>query len=183
MRTTLLASLLFGVLGACNIGTPGNPVLPIDAPPPIDAYHCDNAVSPGLGGPTTGDTELGSAHRMGQDCNACHEEGNGVGAPVFTVAGTLYVDPNGTQTVAGATIYIHDANGVEIRMPTGMNGNFYTSAPVALPIMGMQMTGAKATQCPNTRTMQESTTGNCNVSGCHGDPNTGSNNIQGRIYL
>jgi hypothetical protein len=182
MRSSILAVL---VLGACSIGTPGSPVLPIDAPPPIDAYHCDNATTPGLAGPgsgTTGDPQLGSAHHPGDDCMECHLTGVN-GAPVFSIAGTLYTDPSGATPVSGATIYVHDANGQEIRMPTAVNGNFFTAQPVALPLMGTELDGAKATQCPDTRTMQETTTGGCNSQGCHADPNSGSNNLQGRIYL
>lgn len=113
---------------------------------------------------------------------ACHATGV-ENARIFTIAGTLYDGPSGNNPVSGATIYVHDANGAEIRMATAVNGNFFTSATVALPLMGGEMTGSKATECPKTRTMQGTALGGCNAQGCHAAAQSGTANTQGRIYL
>ena len=124
-------------------------------------------MTPGTGGPA-GEPN----HNVGQDCLGCHDDNLSDGAPTFSLGGTLYDGPSGTNPVAGATIIVEDANGAEIRLATAANGNFYASGAVVLPIR------VKATQCPKTRTMQEQGTGSCNQGGCHGAADT-----QGRVYL
>lgn len=170
MRAVLLAAL---VLGAC-VGTSPNEIAPVDAAP--DASTCEAATTPGLPGPP-GDPNAGANHHVGEDCAACHLTGV-EGAPLFSVAGTLYDGPSGTKPVAGATIIVHDAAGVEIKMATALNGNFYSTQTVTLPFQGGEMFGSKASQCPKTRTMQQTALGSCNTTNCHAADST-----QGRVYL
>ena len=164
MRSTLAMLVL---LGACNIGINGSPDIPIDAPAPDAAFVCDNATTPGTGGPV-GEPN----HNVGQDCLGCHDDNLSDGAPTFSIGGTLYDGPSGNNPVAGAVIVVQDSTGAKIQLSTAANGNFFAIGAVQLPVRVL------ATQCPKTRTMQESATGSCNQAGCHGAADT-----QGRVYL
>lgn len=102
-------------------------------------------------------------HNPGTDCLACH---NGNGAPLFTVAGTLYASINGGSPVAGATIRLTDGKGANVDLVTGSNGNFYSSGAVNFPVT------ARASGCPNDTLMAaqvQSSGASCN--GCHGSAN------------
>jgi hypothetical protein len=174
MRCLPLAVL---ALGACTGAAPG---FVADAPPPLDAYTCDPAVTPGLPGPTSGDDELGSNHRMGQDCMACHTTGV-EGAPLFTIAGTLYDTPTGNNPVSGATIVVTDSTGMEIRMDTAVNGNFYYQGAIAgfaASNPGNPIGPTWATSCPQKQSMKAAPLGSCNVAGCHD-----AAGVQGRVFL
>lgn len=90
---------------------------------------------------------------------------------MFSLAGTLYTNAAGAAPLSAGTIVVTDANGVTLKLATAINGNFYTSALVALPVT------VKASKCPDERAMgNQPDTGDCN--GCH-TANAG----QGRIHL
>lgn len=104
-------------------------------------------------------------HNPGLSCivGGCHD-GNTADVPLWTLAGTAYTDINGTTPLAGGTILYTDANGLEVKMVTAQNGNFYTSQAVAFPIQ------ATASRCPNTLPMNTAIAdnmGSCNAAGCH----------------
>lgn len=130
------------------------------APDAASALTCrDEVANPGNG-----------EHNAGQACIACHA---GNGGPDYTVAGTLYSDAAGTAPVAGATITVVDANGVEVDLVTRTNGNFWTEQNLAFPVQVM------ASRCPTAVPMIAAVSnGDCNVGGCHavGAPS-------GRIHL
>jgi hypothetical protein len=110
-------------------------------------------------------------HNEGQACLTCHGLGNGNGAPVFTLAGTLYNSAAGTAPLAAGTIVVTDANGLSFKLATATNGNFYSSATIAWPVT------VKASKCPDELQMgSQPAVGDCN--GCH----TGIA-AQGRIHL
>jgi hypothetical protein len=145
---------------ACKIGDGGGIDIPPDASP--DAKTCEQAV-----------TDVGNGkHFAGENCMDCHDDNTADGAPTFTIGGTLYNGPSGVEPVPNATILIIDADGREFRLPTQQNGNFYTSAPVKLPVR------SAASQCPKTKPMLAVSLGNCNSAGCHSK--TGG---AGRVYL
>lgn len=101
-------------------------------------------------------------HNPGMACmeSGCHR---GVGGPTFTAAGTLYLGRDGNEVVPGATIVIVDGNGVEVKVVTASNGNFWTSLPLATPLL------IRASQCPmDTPMVSLSQSGDCNIGGCHG---------------
>ena len=76
-------------------------------------------------------------HFPGQSCfQACHNHG-------WTVAGTLYTNDTGNTAFVGAHITITDSNNQEIDLITGANGNFYTTQPIAFPILVL------ASSCPS----------------------------------
>lgn len=103
-------------------------------------------------------------HNPGLSCveAGCHDGGGE--PPLFTLAGTLYLDQAGTTPLAGATLVFTDNNAVEIKLRTSSNGNFYTNQDIAFPIQ------AKASLCPNSLSMTapiDQAMGNCNQAGCH----------------
>jgi hypothetical protein len=109
-------------------------------------------------------TNVGDGHHYaGENCMDCHNGDSANGAPKFTVAGTLYNGPSGVKPVPNATVTLIDAMGREFRLPTQQNGNFWTSADVALPVT------SAASSCPKTKPMVSPSLGNCNSSGCHSD--------------
>lgn len=109
-------------------------------------------------------------HNAGLACRSCHN-GSTVGAPTWTIAGTLYDSKAGTAPVAGATILVRDANGVERKLITASNGNFYTAEAVAFPVT------VAASKCPDTKAMT-GTPGDGDCNNCHT-----ANSSQGRIHL
>jgi len=68
-------------------------------------------------------------HFPGQSCfQACHNHG-------WTVAGTLYTSSTGNTAFSGANITITDSNNQTMNLVTGANGNFYTTQPIAFPVL------------------------------------------------
>jgi len=89
---------------------------------------CKNQVVP---------TPTDGHHFPGQSCfQACHNHG-------WTVAGTLYTNNTGNTAFAGAHITITDSNNQVVDLITSANGNFYTTQPVAFPILTL------ASSCPS----------------------------------
>jgi len=177
MRCTFL---LFSLVAACTIGNPGSANLPDADVPPDAPTTCLNAATPGQGGPLNPADGVGGSpncangngsgsgsaacnHQIGLDCLECHGAGNntGNGAPAFTIAGTLYIDMEGTQTLGGATIETQDGAGATLKLITANDGAFWTQAPFTAPLT------VKATQCPGTHTMMQTAGGSCNTANCH----------------
>lgn len=114
------------------------------------AQACDQPVATGESG----------NHNPGQACLACHDGGGD--APRFQVGGTVYSALNGGAPVVGATIRMVDGNGAEHVAISALNGNFWLTEAVALPLQ------VQASSCPSTLEMiSPSSVGNCNAAGCH----------------
>lgn len=164
-------------LGACSVdggappgGGPGS-----DAAGPIDAPgggpHWIDAAS---GGSNTSDckapvTGYGDGrHNTGRDCfDSCHAHG-------FTLAGTLYTSATNNTGFAGATITIRDSQNQTLDVVVQANGNFYTKAPIAFPVVVM------ASACPYSVKMTASAAnGRCNSTACHAQ----SGGPAGQIHL
>ena len=109
---------------------------------------CRNAATP----PSDGH------HFPGQSCfQNCHNHG-------FTLAGTLYTNDTGNSGFSGANITILDSNNQTTNIVTSQNGNFYTSANIAFPVLVV------ASACPSAVKMNvavAATGRGCNVGGCH----------------
>jgi cytochrome c5 len=98
-------------------------------------------------------------HNPGTACLECHN-GQAAGAPVFTLAGTVYKDAAGTIPKTHATVIVYDGDGNVVKLPTAANGNFYTQAALAPPYF------TAVSQCPATAPMaQNFSDGDCNS--CH----------------
>jgi hypothetical protein len=180
----LVAALLFGcdpavislpVQGSGGAGGGGGNDQ-IDAPASgdmTDAGAMDdggNAAVPDGGDPNCDPpqvTQDTGHHNAGMDCGQCHF-GQMQAAPIWTLAGTLYTQTNGGPPAVGATIRVHQAGGVVLRLTTAQNGNFYTNQPINFPIT------VEASSCPNTVAMQGNIAGvhvscnNCHRAGVQG---------------
>ncbi len=177
LATLPIYAALSLALGACTVGDvtglrgdagaddgvdadPSAPDADPAAPDAGSTLTCrDEVANPGNG-----------EHNAGQACIACHAANGG---PDYSVAGTLYSDAAGTAPVAGATITVVDAAGVEVDLVTRTNGNFWTEQNLTFPVRVM------ASRCPTAVPMIASVSnGDCNVGGCHaaGAPS-------GRIHL
>jgi hypothetical protein len=84
----------------------------------------DDAVS-ALGGETPG-VPHGPLHRPGQPCLLCHDGSLG-SPPEFSIAGTVFLQPTGTQPAQGATVELKAADGSHFAVVTNRAGNFYIS--------------------------------------------------------
>ena len=99
-------------------------------------------------------------HNPGQACMNCHNAGN-PGILQFTVAGTIYDSAAGNNPVAGATITVTDSAGVQQQLVSELNGNFYSTQAVTLPLQPPHASG-----CPNNAVMGSGpNSGVCNS--CH----------------
>jgi hypothetical protein len=107
----------------------------------------------------------GGEHNPGQAClnGACH--GPGGEGPTFRVGGTIYDALTGGAPVAGASIHLRDADGVEVVAESARNGNFWVEEDLAFPLTTF------ASRCPDTLAMAAPLAaaggGNCNAAGCH----------------
>ncbi len=100
-------------------------------------------------------------HNPGKVCTDCH---NGrTEAPLFTVSGTIYVDPDGSKPAPGVSIHILDAAGQSLTLVAARNGNFFSEEPVTYPLR------TYASICPKSLEMPDvvAAPGNCNAKGCH----------------
>lgn len=108
-------------------------------------------------------------HNAGLACLSCHT-GAGL-APKWTLAGTLYASSSGGTAIPGATVTVVDAAGIEHKLITAANGNFYTNAALQFPVR------VTASKCPDAKPMTGAPqSGDCN--GCHS-----ATAAQGRIHL
>lgn len=167
LRVAFAAALLGSAIAAtaCTVGDPAAPI-----PGEVDASGGGGGDGGGGGGDGGGSANCENLvtpapdghHNPGLNCieAGCHDGGT-AGAPLFTVAGTLYSARNGNVGKPGATILIPQGNGNPIKMVTANNGNFWREAPVTLPAR------MKASLCPTTVEMpSQAADGNCNS--CHG---------------
>ena len=111
----------------------------------------------------------------GQNCMACHTPGGPAGEASFTVAGTVF----GSSTadtgsgLAGVSVIITDANGLDTLLTTNAAGNFFTRAALALPLKKAAV-GINAQRTA----MSAAPDGDCNR--CHTQPAAGG--APGRIH-
>jgi hypothetical protein len=160
-----LPLLVFFLLSSCTVGNVQDQrpqgtdatLAPIDASG-LDASWIDPDCTPEA--PANGNGQ----HNAGANCGSgnCHD---GLGAPPkWSLAGTLYVDPEGSAPVVGGTLVVLDSEGTELVLTTATNGNFYTLEPLVFPLT------IKASRCPNSLSMKAEVPGDlqsCNQGGCH----------------
>ena len=116
----------------------------------------------------------------GQDCMTCHAAGLNAYRLPWTVAGTVYADPDaGADTgIAGAEVLLTDNDGKQITMVTNAAGNFYTSEPLSTgPYRDVQIQrGSKRLRMNLT---VQAAVGDCNL--CHTLPP--QNGAAGRLFI
>src|SRR5690606_11123001 len=77
----------------------------------------------------------GPTMRPGENCLRCHSPTGGVGAPVWSAAGTVYEsrDAERDEGIAGVRVIITGAGGEQVDLVANEVGNFYTDAPLTKP--------------------------------------------------
>ncbi len=150
MRTTLPRSLLLLWLACAPLAA-------------CDPVH-DNAIA-ALGGEARG-VRRGPEHRPGQPCLLCHD--GALGDPeAFSVAGTVYLQPSGTQPAEGATVELQGADGAPFEVVTNRAGNFYVYPDQYRPVYPLQTSVSFQGQ----RTLMHTNIGrDGSCAGCHVDP-------------
>jgi hypothetical protein len=114
-----------------------------------------------------------SAMHPGMACINCHQSSDG---PSLAIAGTVYPtvhEPDDCDGVTGGAVHvvITDATGQTFQLNVNSAGNFYSSAPIAMPFH------AKVVSASGERAMTAAqTTGDCNS--CH--TVNGANSAPGR---
>lgn len=119
--------------------------------------------------------DQGPAMQPGQDCMGCHD--GAVAAPAWTVAGTVFSDPNAPLNAGmpNAQVIITDANQQTLTLNTNSAGNFYTAEPVVFPLSVQIQRGTWK------MAMQSSpSSGSCNS--CHSIPK-GNPGVPGRLFI
>jgi hypothetical protein len=140
-------------------GTP-----PPDAAIPIDATPACDDIEPLVDQTGHHEPEYDRTSGGNQGCmGLCHKAEDSLGGPVFTAAGSLWDRRNeGGNPIAGAYVYVIDADGKLVPMMTAANGFFWTGESLQMPIR------TYASGCPDAIPMEANTTGNCNAGSCHG---------------
>lgn len=128
-----------------------------------DPVH-DNAVD-ALGGEVDG-VEPGEHHRPGQPCLLCH--GGALGDPEeFSVAGTVFLQPTGTEPANRATVELTGADGSVFELVTNSAGNFYAEPGEFTPEFPLEVEVHHQDQ---TATMHSTIGRDGSCAGCHTDP-------------
>jgi mono/diheme cytochrome c family protein len=79
-------------------------------------------------GNETENIDQGELHRAGQRCTACHQEGGEASSSPFTLAGTVFAQPNRQVGVSGAEVRLTDSDGTKHTAKTNCVGNFFIKA-------------------------------------------------------
>lgn len=111
------------------------------------------------------------SHNAGKNCltSGCHASG---GWKLFSLAGTIYTDAEGTDARAGAQIKAVDANGIAVNLASDRSGNFYLAQSMTAPFMISVSYRGRMVKMPGA-----ASGGGCNADGCHVVGSTG------RVYI
>ena len=112
----------------------------------------------------------------GSNCLSCHQAGGAADSRIWTLAGTVFNDPQATvrEGVENAQVLVTDTAGKELTLLTNLAGNFYTAEALTFPVQVSVQKG-------NTRIGMDGhpAIGACYT--CHNDPR--SNEAIGRIFF
>jgi len=100
-----------------------------------DPVHSDAVDA--LGGEAP-NVRKGPLHRPGQPCLLCHDGALG-DPPEFTVAGTIFQNPNDKAAASNATVTLTSSNGASYRATTNAAGNFYVTPNEYTPVYPMKV--------------------------------------------
>jgi hypothetical protein len=70
----------------------------------------------------------------GTDCNGCHRAGGAASERAFSAAGTVFRAAGCLDGLAGVTVQLRDATGVELSLTTSPEGNFASDAALVFPL-------------------------------------------------
>ncbi|HSD88263.1 MAG TPA: hypothetical protein VLB44_12135 [Kofleriaceae bacterium] len=155
------------VLAGCDVGSINNAGA-------TDANGSGSGSGSGSGGcETISASPPDGHHNEGQSCiaAACHlATALGTNAPAFAYAGTMYTTSAGTTPMVGATVFIK-FKGVEKKVITASNGNFFMSpgvagldSPSVADNANTRVSGCPTVSTPMSGPLQQGG-GNCN--NCH----------------
>lgn len=107
------------------------------------------------------DDDDDGSHNAGKNClnTGCHTAG---GEKHFFVGGTIYSNPNGTETRVGAQVTVIGANNQRTVLTSDRLGNFYSKTPIQAPLtMSVSYLGR------DVMMSSTATHGGCNNNSCH----------------
>jgi len=79
-------------------------------------------------GNETENVDQGEFHRVGQRCTACHQANGEASDSPFTLAGTVFAQPNRQVGVGDVEIRLTDSDGSKYTAKTNCVGNFFITA-------------------------------------------------------
>jgi hypothetical protein len=138
----------------------------------INALPAENPIIP-----------VGEYHRAGQPCVLCHSPSGPASADDFSVAGTIFAQPQTAIGVDQATVAFTDTQGTSFKTTTNCVGNFFVKKSdwdPAFPIF------VRVYKNGLSRTMQGQIGRERSCANCHNDPQPGSTEVfssVGHIYL
>jgi hypothetical protein len=108
-------------------------------------------------------------HNAGNSCiqSGCHNVARASVTKAMTIGGTLYGNIAGGAAVSQGTIHVIDANGVDVKISTATNGNFWSTQAVAFPVT------VRASKCPavDQKMVSQVAAGQGSCNTCHGSGN------------
>ncbi len=105
------------------------------------------------------DDEEENAEMMpGAACLSCHGPGGEADDEVFSVAGTVHADGEGTSGAQGVVVTVTDSQSATVTMHPNGVGNFFSEASLSPPFEVTVTNG-------NASSTMSGATGDCN--GCH----------------
>jgi hypothetical protein len=118
----------------------------------------------------------GPLMRPGQDCLRCHSERGTVGAPPWSVAGTVFPERGAAADtgVSGVRVFVSDARDRSVELSSNSAGNFYTDEPLEVPLRVAIEYQGRRREMP-----MRAPSGGCNA--CHSAQPIGG--TEGRLYL
>ncbi len=126
---------------------------------------------------------VGEYHRAGQPCVLCHSPSGPASADDFSVAGTIFAQPQTAVGVDQATVAFTDTQGSKFTTTTNCVGNFFVKKSdwdPSFPIFVRVYKNGLA------RTMQGQIGRERSCANCHNDPQPSSTQVfssVGHIYL
>ncbi len=121
--------------------------------------------------PENPNVPVGEYHRAGQPCVLCHNPSGPASADDFSVAGTVFAQPQTAVGVENATVAFTDTQGTTFTTTTNCVGNFFVKKSdwdPAFPIF------VRIFKNGVSRTMQGQIGRERSCANCHNDPVTNS---------
>lgn len=118
-------------------------------------------------GPEAPNVPKGKNHRPGQPCLLCHDDTGGAN-PVFSLAGTVYVDKMGAKPLGQVSVNFVDSDKRTYKTQSNCAGNFYVRPGQFAPHYPVWVSMTYADKEPIAMESPIFREGSC--AGCHADP-------------
>jgi len=129
-------------------------------------------------GPEDPAVRPGPLHRPGQPCLLCHVAGGAAGERRYSVAGTVYRDPDSMMPLADVEVWLIDSRGRQVLARSNCAGNFYLRSSQFLPVFPLWVTLRHAGLVIDMESPMRAD-GSCAT--CHTDPRAPSS--AGHVYV